>query len=458
MTSTIEPPVDLRDLPADPFPQTAGRTPPNDVAAEQAVLGAMLMSKTAANEIREIVTAADFYLTTHATIFTTICALHDAGEPADQLILAAKLQEAGELRKVGALYPHTLVESVPVAANGAYYARIVAERAVLRRLAEAGTRITQLAYAQDARPLDKVVAMAQEAVNAITIRQPGDGFMLLGDLFQDALDEVEAAGNPKQQSGVPTGFADVDRLLNGLQPGQLIILAGRPGVGKSVAAVDVLRNAAIRHRMPSAIVALEMSKVEVVTRILSAEARVPLHALRSGHVDDADWTRLARAMADIGDAPLHIDDTATMTLADIRAKTLKLKQQHGLRLLVVDYLQLMSTSGRTENRQQEVGELSRGLKLLAKELQVPIIGVSQLNRGPENRPNKRPTKADLRESGSLENDADVVWLVHRDDYYDKESPRAGEADFIFDKSRSGPPDDVTVAAQLHLSRFVDMAL
>lgn len=458
MTATIEPPT-VDDLPDDPFPSPDPiRTPPNDVGAEQAALGAMILSKDAATEIREILTGADFYLSTHATIFKTICALHDEGEPADQVILAARLQEAGELRKVGHLYPHTLVESVPVAANGAYYARIVAERAVLRRLVEAGTRIVQLAYAQEARPLNKVVAMAQESVNAITIRRPGTGYILIGDVFQEVLDEVEAAGNPQQQTGVPTGFADVDRLLNGLQPGQLIILAGRPGMGKSVAAVDVLRNAAIRHRMPAALVALEMSKVEVVTRILSAEARVPLHALRSGHVDDADFTRLARAMHDIGDAPLHVDDTATQTLADVRAKALKLKQQHGLRLLVIDYLQLMSTAGRGESRQQDVSELSRGLKLLAKELAVPIIAVSQLNRGPENRPNKRPSKADLRESGSLENDADVVWLVHRDDYYEKESARAGEADFIFDKSRSGPPDDVTVAAQLHLSRFVDMAM
>jgi replicative DNA helicase len=458
MTATIDPPVTYDDLPDDPFPQDGTRTPPNDVGAERAVLGAMILSKDAATEIREILASDDFYSTNHATIFRTICDLHDAGQPADQIILAAKLQQAGELRKIGHLYPHTLVESVPTAANGTYYARIVAERAVLRRLVEAGTRITQLAYAQDARPLDKVVTMAQEAVNSIAIRQPGDGFILIGDLLQETLDEVEAAGDPKQQTGVPTGFEDVDRLLNGLQKGQLIILAGRPAMGKSVAAVDVLRHAAIRCGMPAALVALEMSKVEVVTRILSAEARVPLHALRSGHVEDTDWTKLARAMNDIGDAPLHIDDTATVTLADIRARALKLKQQHGLRLLVIDYLQLMSTAGRTESRQQEVGDLSRGLKLLAKELEVPIIAVSQLNRGPENRPNKRPTKADLRESGSLENDADVVWLVHRDDYYDKESPRAGEADFIFDKSRSGPPDTITVAAQLHLSRFVDMAM
>jgi len=259
-------------------------------------------------------------------------------------------------------------------------------------------------------------------------------------------------------TGVPTGFSDLDRLLNGLHPGQLIIVAGRPGLGKSTVSMDFARNAAIRSNCASAIFSLEMSKIEMVMRLLSAEARVPLHVLRSGQLTDDDWSKLARRMGEISEAPIFVDDTPSMNLMEIRAKARRLKQRHNLKLLVVDYLQLMTSPKRTESRQQEVADLSRGLKLLAKEIECPVIAVSQLNRGPEQRTDKRPQLSDLRESGSIEQDADVVILLHRDDYYDKESPRAGEADFIVAKHRNGPTDTVTVAAQLHLSRFVDMAI
>ncbi|HEY6114675.1 MAG TPA: replicative DNA helicase, partial [Candidatus Dormibacteraeota bacterium] len=265
-------------------------------------------------------------------------------------------------------------------------------------------------------------------------------------------------GNDGTLSGVPTGFIDMDRLLTGLQPGQVVIVAGRPGLGKSTVAMDVVRNAAIRAGMPSAFFSLEMSKVEMTMRLLSAEARVPLHNLRSGQLTDDDWTKLARRIGEITEAPIFMDDTPNMGLAEIRSKARQLKKRHNLRLLVVDYLQLMSSPKKTESRQQEVSEISRGLKLLAKEIECPIIAVSQLNRGPEQRTNKTPQLSDLRESGSIEQDADIVVLLHRDDYYDKESARAGEADFIVAKNRNGATDTVTVAAQLHLSRFVDMAV
>ena len=279
-------------------------------------------------------------------------------------------------------------------------------------------------------------------------------------MLQPTLDEIEAVGaQGGMMSGVPTGFTDLDRLLNGLHAGQLIIVAGRPGLGK-VDRGDGLRP--VRRRsgttMASAIFSLEMSKVEIVMRLLSAEARVPLHVLRSGQLSDDDWTKLARRMGEISEAPLFVDDTPNMNLMEIRAKARRLKQRNDLKLIVVDYLQLMTSPKRTESRQQEVAELSRGLKLLAKEVECPVIAVSQLNRGPEQRTDKRPQLSDLRESGSIEQDADVVILLHRDDYYDKESPRAGEADFIVAKHRNGPTDTMTVAAQLHLSRFVDMAV
>lgn len=438
------------------------RQPPQDVNAEQCVLGAMLLAPHVVGDVLEKLTAADFYRPEHVTIFNAITGRHDRGEPTDAAILAATLDTAGTLIRVGgAPYLHTLVEAVPTAANAGYYAQIVAERAVLRRLVEAGTRIAQLGYGTgvEGREVDDLVDLAQQVVLDITAARRRDDFTAFADLLQPAMDEIEAAGRDDAGRGVPTGFIDLDRLLNGLHPGQLIVVGGRPGLGKStVSAGDFVRSAAIRHGMPTAVFSLEMSKVEIVTRLLSAEARVPLHRLRSGQLSDEDWSRLARRMGEIAQAPLFIDDTPNLSVAEIRAKARRLKRLHDLRLIVVDYLGLMSSPKRAESRQQEVSYLSRGLKLLAKEVECPVVAAHQLNRGPEQRTNKRPQLSDLRESGAIEQDADVVILLHRDDYYDDESPRAGEADFIVAKHRNGPTDTVTVAAQLHLSRFVDMAI
>jgi replicative DNA helicase len=439
------------------------RSPPQDVAAEQCVLGGMLLSKDSIADVIEILKAVDFYRPAHATIFEAVLDLYGRGEPADAITVAAALAGSGDLARVGgAPYLHTLIASVPTAANAAYYARIVSERAVLRRLIEAGTRIVQLGYgtaASGGRDVDELVDLAQQAVYDVTERRVSEDFAVLSDLLQPTLDEIEAVGaQGGVMTGVPTGFTDLDRLLNGLHPGQLIIVAGRPGLGKSTAAMDFARSCSVKHNFSSAIFSLEMSKVEIVMRLLSAEARVPLNVLRSGQLSDDDWTKLARRMGEISEAPLFVDDTPNMNLMEIRAKARRLKQRNDLKLVVVDYLQLMTSPKRTESRQQEVADLSRGLKLLAKEIECPVIAVSQLNRGPEQRTDKRPQLSDLRESGSIEQDADVVILLHRDDYYDKESPRAGEADFIVAKHRNGPTDTITVAAQLHLSRFVDMAI
>ena len=762
------------------------KSPPQDIAAEQSVLGGMLLSKDAIADVVEILKAHDFYRPVHATVFDTVLDLYGRGEPADGVTVAAALADSGDLQRIGGVpYLHTLIESVPTAANASYYARIVSERAVLRRLVEAGTKIVQLGYGtggNGGRDVDDVVDLAQQAVYDVTERRVSEDFAVLADMLQPTLDEIEAVGaTGGMMTGVPTGFSDLDRLLNGLHPGQLIIVAGRPGLGKALAldtplptpwgwttmgevttgdvllgadgcptrviatsdvmvdrrcfevafddgslivadgrhqwsthdradrrrggparvrtteeiartlrtrsgrpnhtvaapaplrlpertlpvppyalgawlgsggagpasvepevqwhieasleamgpeapadieaglasivpdvlrcgehdlaagergeprvpalylraseeqrrallaglldtagtvttdgscrigpiahdlagdageviaglgyrgrvtgsaalgwvvefacdddvfrveskalahkdrrrpgptaraivdvrpvaavpvkcvsidnadrlylagrtmvpthnstvSMDFARHAAIRANCASAIFSLEMSKIEIVMRLLSAEARVPLHVLRSGQLSDDDWTKLARRMGEISEAPIFVDDTPSMNLMEIRAKARRLKQRHDLKLIVVDYLQLMTSPKRTESRQQEVADLSRGLKLLAKEVECPVIAVSQLNRGPEQRTDKRPQLSDLRESGSIEQDADVVILLHRDDYYDKESPRAGEADFIIAKHRNGPTDTVTVAAQLHLSRFVDMAI
>jgi replicative DNA helicase len=382
------------------------RTPPQDIAAEQCVLGGMLLSKDAIADVVEILRTADFYKPAHGTIFDTVLDLYGRGEPADSITVSAALLDAGELARIGgAPYLHTLISAVPTAANAAYYARIVSERAVLRRLVEAGTRIVQLGYGAAAgagRDVDDIVDLAQQAVYDVTERRISEDFAVLSDLLQPTLDEIEAVGSQGGvMTGVPTGFTDLDRLLNGLHAGQLIVVAGRPGLGKSTASLDFARNAAVRNNLASAVFSLEMSKVEIVMRLLSAEARVPLHVLRSGQLSDDDWTKLARRMGEISEAPLFVDDTPNMNLMEIRAKARRLKQRHDLKLVIVDYLQLMTSPKRVESRQQEVADLSRGLKLLAKEIECPVVAVSQLNRGPEQRTDKRPQLSDLRESGCL---------------------------------------------------------
>lgn len=458
MTATAQPVPDQTSR-----PRAFDRVPPQAIEAEQGVLGGMLLSKDAIAEVVEILQSDAFYRPIHTTIFDTILKLYGKGDPADALTVAAALDKSGDLQRVGGVpYLHTLIESVPTAANAGYYARTVAEQATLRKIVEAGIKITNIGYdkaSAGADDADDAVDRVQQIAYDLTERRSNDDFVALADMLQPTLDDIEAAGtNAGGMAGIPTGFADLDRLLNGLQAGQLIIVAGRPGLGKSTASMDFARHAAIHAGHAAAIFSLEMSKIEMVMRLLSAEARVPLAHLRSGQLPDDEWTKLARRMGQINNAPIFVDDTPNMNLMEIRAKARRLKQRHNLRLLVIDYLQLMSSPKKTESRQQEVSEISRGLKVLAREIECPVIAVSQLNRGPEQRTDKRPFLSDLRESGSIEQDADVVILLHRDDYYDKESPRAGEADFIVAKHRNGPTDTITVAAQLHLSRFVDMAI
>jgi replicative DNA helicase len=435
------------------------RTPPQDVAAEQSVLGGMLLSKDAIADVVELLRSNDFYRPQHSTIFDTILDLYGRGEPADAITVSAELQRAGELGRIGgAPYLHTLLSGVPTAANAGYYAKIVAEQAILRRLVEAGTRIVQLGYGGQGAEVDDIVDRAQQAVYDVTERRSSEDYTLLEELMQPTMDELEAIGSRGGgMSGVPTGFKDLDDLTNGLHPGQMIVLAGRPGSGKSTAGLDIARSCSVKHGLTSAIFSLEMSKTEITMRLLSAEARVPLHHMRSGTMSDDDWGRLARRMGEVAEAPLFIDDSPNLTMMEIRAKARRLKQRHDLKLVVIDYLQLMSGNKKAESRQQEVSELSRNLKLLAKELEVPVIAMSQLNRGPEQRTDKKPQLSDLRESGSIEQDADMVVLLHREDMYERESPRAGEADLIVAKHRNGPTATIVVAFQGHYSRFVDMS-
>lgn len=434
------------------------RTPPQDNDAEQSVLGSMLLSKDAIADVIESVRGTDFYRPAHETIFDAMVDLYGRGEPVDPITTTAELQRRGELVRVGgAPYLHTLSASVPIAANAGYYAEIVREKAILRRLVDAGTRIAQMGYAGEGQ-VDEVVDRAQAEVYQVTDKRTSEDYAPLSAIMESALDEIEAINNRDgEMIGVPTGFADLDELTNGLHPGQMVIIAARPAMGKSTLGLDFCRAASIHHNMASVIFSLEMTRNEITMRLLSAEAKIPLNHMRNGNMNDDDWTRLARKMGEVSSAPLFIDDSPNMTMMEIRAKARRLKQRHDLRLIVIDYLQLMTSGKKVESRQIEVSEFSRQIKLLAKELEIPVVALSQLNRGAEQRADKRPMVSDLRESGSIEQDADMVILLHREDVYEKESTRPGEADIIVAKHRNGPTRDLTVAFQGHYSRFVDMA-
>ncbi|HEY9311368.1 replicative DNA helicase, partial [Williamsia sp.] len=418
-----------------------GRQPPQDMAAEQSVLGGMMLSKDAIADVLEKLRPGDFYKPAHQAVYDAVLDLYGKGEPADAVTVAGQLDRMGELRRVGgAPYLHTLISTVPTAANAGYYAEIVAEKSILRRLVEAGTRIVQFGYAgADGQDVAEVVDRAQAEIYEVTERRTTEDYVPLEELLQPTMDEIDSIASAGGMSkGVPTGFHDLDELTNGLHPGQMIIVAARPGVGKSTLAMDFLRSCSIKHGYASAMFSLEMSKTEIVMRLLSAEAKIKLGDMRAGRMSDDDWTRLARRMGEISEAPLFIDDSPNLTMMEIRAKARRMKQKHDLKLVVIDYMQLMSSGKKVESRQQEVSEFSRSIKLLAKEIEVPVVAISQLNRGPEQRTDKRPQVSDLRESGSLEQDADMVILLHRPDAFERDDPRAGEADIIVGKHRNGP--------------------
>src|ERR1700733_12436750 len=444
------------DAPSEDY----GRQPPQDLAAEQSVLGGMLLSKDAIADVLEKLRPSDFYRPAHQNIYDAILDLYGRGEPADAVTVAAELDRRGLLRRIGgAPYLHTLISTVPTAANAGYYAGIVAEKALLRRLVEAGTRGVQYGYAgAEGSDVAEVVDRAQAEIYDVTDRRMSEDFVPLEQLLQPTMDEIDAiASSGGRASGVPTGVVELDDVTNGLHPGQMVIVAARPGVGKSTLALDFLRSCSIKHQMASVIFSLEMSKSEIVMRLLSAEAKIKLADMRSGRMSDDDWRRLARRMSEISEAPMYIDDSPNLTMMEIRAKARRLRQKSELKLIVVDYLQLMTSGKKFESRQQEVSEFSRSLKLLAKELEVPVVAMSQLNRGPEQRTDKKPMLSDLRESGAIEQDSDLVILLHRPDAFERDDPRGGEADLILAKHRNGPTKTVTVAHQLHLSRFANMA-
>ena len=434
------------------------RTMPHDDVAEQSVLGGMLLSKDAIADVVESLRASDFYKPAHETIYEAILSLYGHGSPADAITVADELKKRGELTRVGgASYIHTLIASVPTAANAQYYAEIVKEHAIMRRLIEAGTKIAQLGYANETE-VDTLVDQAQAEIYAVTDGNAKEDYVSFSEALEETINEIDANSNrPDGVYGVPTDFIEFDELTGGLHGGQMIVIAARPGVGKSTLALDIARSAAIHHQMTTVFFSLEMSRTELAMRILSAEGKISMGRLKKGDLDTEGWTNLATLQGRIDSAPLVIDDSPNMTLMEIRAKCRRLKQRNDLKLVVLDYLQLMSSGKKVESRQQEVSEFSRSLKLLAKELDVPVIALSQLNRGSEQRTDKRPMVSDLRESGSIEQDADMVILLHREDMYNPDSERVGEADMIIAKHRGGPTRTIPLAFSGKYSRFNNMA-
>ena len=434
------------------------RTMPHDDVAEQSVLGGMLLSKDAIADVVESLRASDFYKPAHETIYEAILSLYGHGSPADAITVADELKKRGELTRVGgAAYIHTLIASVPTAANAQYYAEIVKEHAIMRRLIEAGTKIAQLGYANETE-VDTLVDQAQAEIYAVTDGNAKEDYVSFSEALEETINEIDANSNrPDGVYGVPTDFIEFDELTGGLHGGQMIVIAARPGVGKSTLALDIARSASIHHQMTTVFFSLEMSRTELAMRILSAEGKISMGRLKKGDLDTEGWTNLATLQGRIDSAPLFIDDSPNMTLMEIRAKCRRLKQRNDLKLVVLDYLQLMSSGKKVESRQQEVSEFSRSLKLLAKELDVPVIALSQLNRGSEQRTDKRPMVSDLRESGSIEQDADMVILLHREVMYNPDSERVGEADMIIAKHRGGPTRTIPLAFSGKYSRFNNMA-
>lgn len=433
-----------------------------DLAAERAILGCLMLNPTTIAEAEAKLAKDAFYRPIHGKIFEAVAELAAEGKPTDAIAVAARLADRGYLGEVGGgPYLCELMESVPLVANIGHYIRIVAGLHQLRILRSTIDYASQLLSAASHDEADQVTQqILDRIVDTNRATTSDDGPKPWSELVGPLLDEIEARGQrtPEEQAEhvITTGWTDVDRqLCGGGKPGQLIVIAGRPGSGKSISAMCWAQHAAMDQGIPAAVFSLEMGKTELGCRLAAAATGVPLHKIDAGDLDDRDWVKLGRWAGDTSTAPLFIDDTPTMTVADIRARSRRLKQQHGIRMIVVDYLQLVS-SGRAENRQAAVAAMSRGFKLLAKELECVVILVAQLNRGPESRQDKRPEVSDLRESGAIEADADTVILVHAMDSND--SPRAGEVDLIIGKQRGGPTGTQTLADQRHFTRFVSMAL
>jgi len=440
------------------------KLPPHSVEAEQSVLGGLLLDNTAWDKIADMIGESDFYRADHRLIYRHVSKLVGNSRPADVITVSESLESTKELDGVGGLaYLGALAQNTPTAANIRRYAEIVRERAVMRKLAEVGTEIAETAYNPMGKEAGQLLDEAESKVFAISEEgaRGKQGFMDMQPLLTQVVERIDMLynrDNPSDVTGVPTGFTDLDKMTSGLQPGDLVIVAGRPSMGKTSLALNMAEHVALESGLPVGVFSMEMGASQLVMRMLGSVGRLDQHKVRTGRLADEDWRKLTDAVGRLNDAPIHIDETAALNSLELRARARRLHRQYGkLGLIVVDYLQLMSASSQGENRATEISEISRGLKALAKELNVPVVALSQLNRSLEQRPNKRPVMSDLRESGAIEQDADLILFIYRDEVYNQDSPDKGKAEVIIGKQRNGPIGTVTLVFQGEYTRFANFA-
>jgi replicative DNA helicase len=443
-----------------PLPEEeALKIPPQNIEAEQSVLGGVLIEPDALSRVLEIMRGPDFYREAHQKIFTAMVDMYQKGTPVDLITLSEHLLSRNQMEAVGgAAYLASLADAIPSAVNIEVYARIVRDKATLRRLISLSAEIASKSY-RFSGDVEDILDQAEKSIFEITEDKITPHVYPLSEVIKDSFRTIEELYDRKERvSGVPTGFINLDQYTSGLQPSDLIIVAGRPSMGKTAFALDMARNAATQAEIPVLIFSLEMSRQQLATRMLCSEARVDAHRLRSGYIGERDWPRLTSAAGVLSEAPIFIDDSAAMSVLQMRAKARRLKADRGLGLVVVDYLQLMSGRAGADRREQEISEISRSLKALAKELHLPVIALSQLNRKVEDRTDKRPVMADLRESGAIEQDADVILFIYRDEMYDENSKHKGIAEIIIGKQRNGPSGvRVNLAFLNQYTRFENLA-
>ncbi len=434
---------------------TIQRIPPNNVEAEQSVLGAMLLDKEAISAATEVICGEDFYREAHKEIFEAIVDIYNRGEPADLITLTEKLRTRNTLDSVGGItFLTNLMDAVPTTHNVRYYAKIVEDKSLLRRLIKSSGDIIQKSY-EASEDIGEIIDAAEKGIFNISLNRSTKGFVHVKDILSTNFDRIEKLYlNKGKITGVPTGFSDLDGKLSGLQNSELILIAARPSMGKSSFMMNIVQHASVREKITTAIFSLEMSKEQLTQRLLCAEALIDAHRLRIGDINDDEWVKLARAMGPISEAPVFIDDTPAISITEMRAKCRRLKIEQNLGLIVIDYLQLMQGNTRSENRQQEISEISRSLKALAREIDVPVVALSQLSRAPEMRADHRPVLSDLRESGAIEQDADVVMFLYRDEYYHTDTDKKNIGEVNIAKQRNGPTGTIELVWLGQFTKFV----
>lgn len=433
------------------------KVPPHNLEAEQAVLGSMMIDKEAVYTATSILLPEDFYKESHQIIYKALLDLDLKGEPIDMITITEELRQKNNLEKVGGIgFIAAIANTVPTAANAKYYADIVAEKAILRSLIRSSTLIANRCY-EDQEDTYELLDSAEKMVLEIAGKRNATGLVPIKQVLSDTLEKIEHLANKKGNiTGIPSYYNDLDRMTSGWQPSDLIILAARPAMGKTSFGLNIALNAAARGKLAVAVFSLEMSREQLVQRLMSSEAMIDQHKLRTGRLQDEEWVRLTKAAQPLSTARIYIDDTPSVSILELRAKSRRLKAERGLDLIVIDYLQLMQINRRSENRQQEISEISRSLKALARELNVPVIAISQLSRAVEQSHEKRPALSHLRESGALEQDADLVMFIYREDYYNPDTDKPGVAEIIIAKHRNGPTGVVELGFIKEFTKFIDL--